>query len=127
MKSFWQILALLMLALMVPASTCCQWANVCGSQAECRCCTEDQHDDPAQPEACPSTTISHSQVPPQIVLPSMQMIELAEIIQKIISLNEMGVDTAPLPLTTTAPPELWTTWVFANRAALPARAPAEQV
>lgn len=128
MNRFWQIVALLMLALVVPASTCCQWANGCESQEQCHCCTDEGHEAPASPEVCPSHTLAHSQVPAQAVLPAMQMIELAQIIQEMTRLNELlAAKEPPVPLMTTAPPELWTTWVFESRAALPARAPAELV
>lgn len=127
MKRFWQILALLMLALMVPASACCQMWEGCSPSHECCPCHDDEHDSPAQQETCPSVTIAHSQVPVQVVLPAMQMIELSKIIQDLMRLNELAAAKAPqVPLRTTAPPELRTTWVFASRAALPARAPSAQ-
>ncbi|MES2595766.1 MAG: hypothetical protein V4662_10545 [Verrucomicrobiota bacterium] len=67
-------------------------------------------------------------MPAHVVLPAMQMIELAQIIEGMTRLNELrAAKEPPVPLMTTAPPELRTTWVFASRAALPARAPAELV
>jgi hypothetical protein len=67
-------------------------------------------------------------VPAQVVLPAMQMTELAQIIHEMMKLNGLvAAKGPPVPLMTTAPPELWTTWVFASRAALPVRAPAELV
>lgn len=128
MNRFWQIIALLTLALVVPASTCCQWTSRCESQQQSHFCTDEGHETPASPEACPSHTLAHSQVPAHVVLPAMQMIELAQIIEGMTRLNELrAAKEPPVPLMTTAPPELRTTWVFASRAALPARAPAELV
>lgn len=127
MKRLWQILALLMLALMVPASTCCQWWEGCATSHDCCSGPDSEHEAPAQQETCPSVTIAHSQVPAQVVLPAMQMIELTKIIEDIMRLNELAAAKAPqVPLRTTAPPELRTTWVFVSRAALPARAPSGQ-
>ena len=125
MTRFWQILALVMLALMVPASTCCEWLDKCTSH-ECGCCSDSEQEVPAQPETCPSATLAHSQMPAPVVLPAVQMIELVSIIHEMMRLNELvAVDALPLPLMTTAPPQLRTTWVFVSRAALPARAPAK--
>lgn len=57
-------------------------------------------------------------------MPQMQVIEVTDLIQAMLRLNELAaVSAAPMPLMTTAPPQLRTTWVFASRAALPARAP----
>ncbi len=127
MIRLWKILALLMLALMVPASTCCQWWEGCVTSHECGSCPDSEHEAPAKQETCPSVTIAHSQMPAQVVLPAMQMIELAKILQDIMRLNELAAAKAPqVPLQTTAPPELRTTWVFVSRAALPARAPSLQ-
>lgn len=127
MNRHWQILALLMLALMVPASACCQVWEGCSTSHECCSCHDDEPEAPAQQGTCPSVTIAHSQVPAQVVLPAMQMIELSEIIQDIMRLNELAAAKAPpVPLRTTAPLELRTTWVFVSRAALPARAPSAQ-
>ncbi len=80
------------------------------------------------PVSCPSDTISHSQVPAPVILPAMQMVELADLIQAMIRLEDelaTATESTGLPLMTTAPPELRTTWVFVSRAALPARAPSE--
>lgn len=127
MKRFWQILALLLLALVVPASVCCLGPQqVINDQCGCYSNPDKDHEAPAQPEACPSGTIARSQLPAQIVMPEMQMVELTGIIQELMRLNELAeAKAAPVPLMTTAPPELRTTWVFVSRAALPARAPAE--
>ncbi len=127
MNRFWQILALFMLALMVPASTCCHGLEGCSTSYECCACSDNESEAPAQQEVCPSVTIAHCQVPAQVVLPAMQMIELAKIIQDLMRLNELAVAKAPqVPLRATAPPELRTSWVFVSRAALPARAPSLQ-
>jgi hypothetical protein len=127
MKRFWQILTLILLALMVPASVCClETERAEGHACECRSTPGHEHDAPAPPEACPSDTIAHSQVPALVAVPAMQMLELADIIHAMLRLNELAAtNAAPVPLMTTAPPELRTTWVFVSRAALPARAPAE--
>ncbi len=124
MKRFWQFLALVMLALMVPASVCCYGVDACSSQ-ECHTCPCGEQDEENRlPASCPSDSIAHSQVPAPIVLPAMQMVELTNLIQEMMRLNELSAAKAvPVPLMTTAPPELRTTWVFVSRAALPARAP----
>lgn len=126
MKRFWQILALLLLALMVPASVCCLGTQ----QAVCHDCscsnTDEGHDVPSQPDACPSDTIAHSQLPPAVAMPEMQMVELVDIIHAFMHLHELASqEAAPVPFLTTAPLELRTRWVFVSRAALPARAPSE--
>lgn len=128
MKRFWQILALLLLALMVPASVCCYGAGGCTVEA---CCSEcnDAHDDGDHhaPAFCPSDTISHSHVPAPVTMPEMQMLELADIIHAMMRLNELvATAAAPVPLMTTAPPELRATWHFTQRTALPVRAPSIQ-
>lgn len=128
MKRFWQILALLMLALMVPASMCCYGADGCATEACCSECHE-QHDGDEHhaPVSCPSDTISHSQVPAPVTMPEMQMVELADIIHAMMRLNELvATAVAPLPLMTTAPPELRATWHFTHRTALPVRSPSLQ-
>ena len=88
MNRLWQILAFLLLALMVPASACCL-----GSQQvindECGCCSnagKDQNS-PAQPETCPSDTIARSQLPEDFIMPEMQMIELADLVQAMMRLK----------------------------------------
>lgn len=127
MKRLWQIISLILLALMVPASMCCLLLQQAENQA-CACCATSgqDHDAPALPDACPSDTIAHSQMPVLVAVPEMQMLELAAIIHAMIRLNELAVTPAmPEPAPTTAPPELRTTWHFVSRAALPARAPSE--
>lgn len=126
MKRFWQILALLMLTLMVPASMCCYGANGCAVEACCSQCDDQQHDGDEHPApvSCPSDTIAHSQVPAPVTMPEMQMVELADIIRAMMRLNEIAkTAAAPVPLMTTAPPELRATWHFTHRTALPVRAP----
>ena len=126
MKRFWQILALVMLALIVPASACCLLPQRVANHT-CGCCPDGQdHDAPGQPDICPGDTIAHSITPQAVEMPEMQMVELAEVILSWVHLQELTVrEAAPLPLQTTAPPELRTTWVFVSRAALPVRAPSE--
>ncbi len=125
MKRFWQIITLVLLALMVPASACCLMPAKEFKVCDCQC-AHDVHDEaPALPDTCPSDTIAHSQVPALIAIPAMQMLELADVIHAMMRLNELAATTAaPVPLMTTAPPEMRVTWVFVRRAALPARAPA---
>jgi len=126
MNRFWQILALVMLALMVPASVCCYVVDDCSSQA-CQTCPCGEHDEGDRlPESCPSDSIAHSQVPAPVELPAMQMVELKNFIHEMKRLYELSAaKAAPVPLMTTAPPELRATWVFLSRAALPVRAPSE--
>ena len=127
MKRLWQILALLLLALMAPASVCCLGPKPVESH-ECGCCSSsDEHQEaPAQPDACPSDTIARSQLPAAMAMPEMQMVELCDLINPVSRLRELTAQTAaPTPFLTVAPPELRTTWVFVSRAALPARAPSE--
>ncbi|MBE2286257.1 MAG: hypothetical protein IAE77_22570 [Prosthecobacter sp.] len=131
MKRLWQILALLMLALMVPASMCCYGEDGCEVEACCSECHDDhgEHDGDEHhaPVSCPSDTISHSQVPAPVMLPELQMVELADIIHAMMRLNELAATTAsPVPLMSTAPPELRATWHFTQRTALPVRAPSIQ-
>jgi hypothetical protein len=127
MKRLWQFLALVLLALMVPASVCCMGAQQVSTD-DCGCCSSSEKDEqaPAQPEVCPSDTISRSQLPTQIVTPEMEMVAGSDLCHAMMRLHELvAAAPAPVPLMTTAPPELRTTWVFASRAALPARAPSE--
>lgn len=128
MKRFSQILALLILALMVPASMCCYGADGCAVEA---CCSEGGHDhedhdgdENHAPVSCPSDTISHSQVPTQVTMPEMQLVELIGIIQAFALLDLVEQAACPVPMPTTAPLELRTSWAFVRRAALRARAPA---
>lgn len=124
--------AFLMLALMVPASICCFGVDGC---MELACCSEgcNDHEDTDggehhAPVSCPSDTISHSQVPAPVMLPAMQMVELAELIQAMIRLQDelaMATESSGLPMTT-APPEMRGTWHFTHRTALPVRAPSIQ-
>lgn len=126
-KRFWQILALFLLTLMVPASVCCLVPQAMEDH-QCDSCSmpEQQHDAPAQPDACPSDTIEHSQLPAAVVMPEMQMVEVVEIIRAWVHLCELAAcEAASRPSPSTAPPELRTKWVFVSRAALPARAPSE--
>ena len=132
MIRFWQILALLLLALMVPASMCCYGADGCKADV---CCSEESHEhedhdggEHHAPVSCPSDTIAHSQVPAPVTMPEMQMVELAELIQAMIRLQDelaTATESTVLPMTT-APPELRATWHFTQRTALPVRAPSIQ-
>tara|TARA_R110002049_G_scaffold214436_1_gene385930 strand:- start:314 stop:706 length:393 start_codon:yes stop_codon:yes gene_type:complete len=126
MKRFWQLIALTLLALLVPASVCCLDIEMFeGVECSCHSAPDQEHDIPAQPSSCPSDTIAHSQVPAFVALPEMQMVELAGLIQAMIRLQDelaTTLESFRLPLTT-APPEMRTTWHFTRRAALLARAP----
>ncbi len=124
MKRFWQILTLVLLALMVPASMCCLMPAKEFKVCDCQGSHEEA---PVLPDACPSDTIGHSQVPALFAVPAMPMLELADIIHAMMRLNELAATTAvPVPLMTTAPPELRATWHFTQRTALPVRAPSIQ-
>ncbi len=126
MKRFWQITALILLALMVPASICC-WVpeSTCKS---CECQGEPAHheDGGESQNTCPSDTIAHSQVPAVIMMPEMQMVELLDLLAAMFHRNESSTAlSGSVSEMTTAPIELRTTWIFVSRAALPARAPSE--
>lgn len=125
MKRFWQIITLVLLALMVPASVCCYVTPDACATCDCES-IPDQHDEcPAAPDMCSSDSIAHSKVPSATVLPGIPMLDLVEFLYSESRLNELAATiAAPVPLMTTAPPELRVTWVFVSRAALPARAPA---
>ena len=127
MKRFYQILTLLLLALMVPASMCCYGADGCAVEVCCSQCHDEPHDGDEHhaPVSCPSDTIAHSQVPVPVTMPEMQM---AELIQAMIRLQDelaTATESSGLPMTT-APPELRATWHFTQRTALPVRAPSIQ-
>ena len=124
MKRFWQITALVLLALMVPASMCCLVPLESAALACAGCCHDDDHGAQDVPDICPSDTIAHSQLPSLAAVPTAALIELAEIIDTVMRLDEPVLATAvAVPLMTTAPPELSVTWAFASRAAQPVRAP----
>lgn len=130
MNRLWQIFALLMLALMVPASVCCYGPDTSGSQVCCSCAEHEPHegDEHHAPVSCPSDTIAHSQVPASVTMPEMQMVELTELIKAMIRLQDelaTATESSGLPMTT-APPELRATWHFMHRTALPVRAPSIQ-
>ncbi len=124
MKGLWQILALILLALMVPASMCCLMPQLMENR-DSGCCSngDESHDYPPQPEACPSTTIAHSRLPAPVPMPEMQMVELVDLLQALRLRELTAQAAAPVPYPATAPPELPTMWAFVSRAALPARAP----
>lgn len=124
MKRFWHLIALIMLALVVPASVCCLGPQPAEHKDTCCAVPAQGQDSPAQPEFCPSDTISHSELPPVVAVPEAEMVELLATIQSWLSLSDLVVrEFIPEPVETTAPPELRTSWVFVSRAALPARAP----
>jgi hypothetical protein len=136
MKRFWQIFALMLTTLMVPASMCCYGPDSC-EEMVCASCADNDHGhqdgqdhdgEHHAPAACPSDTISHSQVPAPVTMPEMQMVELVELIQAMIRLQDelaTATESSRLPMTT-APPEMRTTWHFTQRTALPVRAPSMQ-
>ena len=125
MRRFWQIVTLLMLALIVPASMCCHLVDTSSSEASGCCPSHEQGgDDERNPLSCPSDSISHSQVPESVYLPAVLLAEhliLApgEAISK--DAEDLGVSLSHF--LTEAPPELSPTWAFAHRTSLPARAP----
>ncbi len=125
MKRLWQILALILLAFMVPASMCCLVPKEVEKQ-HAGCCSngDERHEAPAMPDICPSDTLAQSFLPEMVTMPEMQMVELIDIIQAFAMLDLVEQAACPVPMPTTAPPELRTTWAFVRRAALPARAPA---
>lgn len=132
MKRFWQILAALMLALMVPASLCCLGADGCLNEAAGHCLTQDHdghgHDEEEHhaPSSCPGATLSHSQVPAPVSMPEMHRAELEDPLRAMIRLqDELDTDSESSGiLMATAPPELRrATWHLTSRAALLARAP----
>ncbi|WP_395730735.1 hypothetical protein [Prosthecobacter sp.] len=134
MERFRQILSLILLALMVPASMCCFGPDACAALV-CGSCENHEHEDGKghdhdhhAPVGCPSETISHSQVPLPIMLPSFAMAELEDVVREM--LRRQGELAGELPqaefVMTTAPPELRATWQFTQRTALPVRAPSIQ-
>lgn len=127
MRRSLQILALILLALMVPASVCCLVPQASENQSsDCCALPAQNHDAPAQQDACPSTTIAHSQLPTVEAMPDMMLVEVCDIFSASSLLRELTAQAeAPLFLPTNAPPELPMTWAFVSRAALPARAPSE--
>lgn len=130
MKRFWQILALFLLALTVPASMCCYTVDGCESEACTTCPSRAHHEDgePHAPVACPSDTISHSQVPSPVMLPSFAMVELEDVVREMIRRQgeSVAMQDATEFVMTTAPPEMRATWHFTHRTALPVRAPSIQ-
>ncbi len=127
MQRFWQIISLVLLVQITPASACCLLPAAFEQPDRC-CQTEEAPlpDSPAQPDVCTSDTIGHSQLPAAALTPAMLMVELDDLGLAVLRLHELLLqDAESVPLMTTAPPELRTTWVFVSRAALPARAPSE--
>jgi hypothetical protein len=123
MKRFWQILALVLLALMVPASVCCYGADGCANVEAAH--DHDHEDGHHTPTSCPSETLSRSQLPTLVTMPELQMVELSDLIWAMTHLQDglaIAVVSSVLPMTT-APPEMRARWHFTVRAASLARAP----
>jgi hypothetical protein len=126
MKRFWQIIALILLALMVPASMCCWVPESTGKSCECQGEPAHHEDGGESQNTCPSDTIAHSQMPAAIMMPEMQMVELLDLLAAMVHRNESSAAfSSSTSEMTTAPPELSPTWAFVSRASLPARAPSE--
>ena len=79
----------------------------------------------AEGEAAPSDTLSSSELPAPVTVPKVQMALLADLHPEIPRPEESRATQSACDglLTTTAPPEVRTTWCFVSRTALPARAP----
>ena len=125
MRRLWQIITLLMLALIVPASMCCFLVDTNSSEVS-GCCPihEEGGDDEKNPLSCPSDSISHSQVPESVILPAVLLAEHLILVPGAAIAKDSGyLDVAHSSYLTEAPPELSPTWAFAHRTSLPARAP----
>lgn len=138
MRRFWQIIALITLVQIVPASACCLLPTTFG--AEDTCCTPATRltapstkdaplpNLPAQPANCPSDTIAHSQLPVVTTLPAAPLVELHWVALAIQMLPTLApADENSLSFVPTAPPELRASWQFVIRAALPARLPSDRI
>ena len=125
MRRFWQIVTLLMLALIVPASMCCHLVDTSSSEASVCCPSHEQDgDDERNPLSCPSDSISHSQVPESVYLPAVFLAEHLILVPGVAIPKDSGdLDLARSHSLTEAPPELSPSWAFVHRASLPARAP----
>lgn len=129
MKRFRQILLLLLLALMLPASVCCEWSKMFFGKDCVTCgCQKEGHqgeDHPSLPGTCPSDTLSSSELPAPVTVLKVQMALLADLHPEIPRPEESRATQSACDglLTTTAPPEVRTTWCFVSRTALPVRAP----
>ena len=125
MRRFWQIVTLLMLALIVPASMCCHLVDTSSSEASGCCPSHEQGgDDEKNPLSCPSDSIAHSQVPEPIYLPAVLLAEHLTLVPGVVIPKDSGdLDVSRSHSLTEAPPELSPTWAFAHRTSLPARAP----
>ncbi|MBL9154754.1 MAG: hypothetical protein JNK37_19900 [Verrucomicrobiales bacterium] len=125
MKRLWQLVTLLMLALIVPASMCCHLVEMSSSEASGCCPTHEQGgDDERNPLSCPSDSISHSQVPETVFLPAVLLAEHLILVPGAANPKDSGdLDVDRSSFLTEAPPELTPTWAFVHRASLPARAP----
>ena len=126
MRRFWQIVTLLMLALIVPASMCCHLLETSSSEASGCCPSHEQGgDDEQNPLSCPSDSIAHSQVPETVYLPAVLLAEHLILVPGAAIPKDSG-DLDVSHFLTEAPPELSPTWAFAHRTSLPARAPSAQ-
>lgn len=125
MKRFWQIVTLLMVALIVPASICCYLVDTSSSEASACCPShEEDGDDGRNPLSCPSDSISHSQVPESVFLPTVLLAEHLTLVPGVAIPKDSGdLGHAQSHSLSEAPPELSPTWTFVHRASLPARAP----
>jgi hypothetical protein len=125
MARFWQMVTLLMLALIVPASICCHLVDS-GPAEVSDCCPSHEQDGDNEPNplSCPSDSISHSQVPESVFLPAAIFAE-----PFILAPGETALrDSEDLVASRSrfhpeAPPDLTPKWSFAHRTSLPARAP----
>ena len=130
MNRFCQVLSLLLLALLLPASVCCEWTKLFFGEdcVTCGCQEKEEHrgeGHPSLPGTCPSDSLSNSEAPAPVTVPKAQIALLADLHLEIPSLEETRTTQSACDglLMTTAPPEVRPTWCFVRRAALPARAP----
>lgn len=139
MRSFWKLIALLVLVLFAPASMhCLMGADVksplgaAALAAGADDCGDSDHGAlPQSPEHhehhCPTDTLAKSSLPVGVMIPEMPsavlddaLAALRRIAAELLS-NGDALTVAPA----VAPKELQTSWAFASRAALPARWPSE--
>jgi hypothetical protein len=125
MRRFWQLITLLTLALIVPASMCCHLVDASSSEASGCCPCHDQGgDEEKNPLSCPSDSIAHSQVPETVYLPAVLLSEHQILAPGAAIPKDSGEHDVSLShFLTEVPPELSPTWAFAHRTSLPARAP----
>jgi hypothetical protein len=141
MNSLRQILAALMVALLVPASSCCVLASVMNGISfvehhhdDFGVHSSDYHDEehksPAEapdhaPTACVSELLNHSPLSLDIDLPEPSFTEQSALHQTAyFSQTTPRLLAVPIEHPSTAPPGLLLpAWHFQQRTALPARAP----